>query len=936
MLYHSRVGEPWGRALSTRIHFCLRAALVLAGLAIWPVTGQARDHLAEARAALAAGDLKTASIELRNAVRDDPQNAATRYDLAQVELQLGDAVSAERDARAAKLRGFDPRKSLPLLGETLLAQNRADQVLKELQPAGQDKSLDAEVMVLRGDAELRIGKLDDAAASFREAQTLDPSSIAAWTEDAKLAIARGDMAGALERIDHALAAQPRAMEALVLKAALLHQRGDGKAALALLDQVIAEQPPALAARIERANQLLSAGKLDPARADIDAVLKLTPGNGEALFLRAVLLHETHDDKGAEALLQKLDPIFANYPRAFLLRAAVQERTGELQQAEEAAAKYIARIPEDPSGYKLLARLYLEDHRPDLAQTPLKQAVQAGKGDALIYDMLGRAYAATGRHPEAAEAYAKADELAPGNPEIETSLAAALIGSGQPEKALEGLDRALAKAPADPAVQEAAFNAALATGDLATAELVLAHVKQGAGETAVTQNLTGMLQLARLDPAGAQATLEAAIKAHPDFIPAQLNLVRALAMQGKGEQADGLLGAMLARAPAAEPALSLLVEERLRTRRTADAVALMERAHAARPDDAGLTARLGALELQTGAPQKALDLAQGAQKGAAAPNPQLLLLTADAQFALKQTDAGRETLSRLVALEPRAVEVRRRLAATLVQDGDYEAARTVIREGMRATPRTYQLYLDYALIDLKASGLDKALATADALRQQDLGYQALSALRGDVFMAAGKPDDAAKAYAESDTPPSSLLALRLAGAYQRAGQHDAARAALADRVGKHPEDLVATVALSELDIADNRLDAAQAELQSLLARRPQNPVALNNLAWIYQLRDNPQARPTAERAYLLAPTPQSADTLGWILTRGGDPTRAVGLLRQAAASGDPRIAYHLAVALNDLGRKDDAAKVLTEVAAAPGDFGEKAEAKQLLSRLNKGT
>lgn len=910
--------------------------LLLAGLAAWPASGHARDHLAAARDALQAGDLRTAEIELRNAVRNDPQNAETRFDLARVELQLGDPVSAERDARAAALRGFEPRKTLPLLGEALLAQNRAENLLKELQPTGQDKGTDAEVMVLRGEAELRLRKPDDAAASFKEAEKLDPSAIPAWTEDARLAIGRGDIPGALDRVERALAAQPRAMEALVLKAALLHQKGDGQAALALLDQVIAEQPPALPARVERANELLSDGKLEPARADLDAVLAVMPNNSEALFLRAVLLHETHDDTGAEALLQKLDPVFAAYPRAYLLRAEVQERTGELQQAEEAAAKYIARVPDDPSGYKLLARLYLEDHRPDLALTPLKQAVQAGKGDAAVHAMLGHAYAATGQPAEAAEAFARADELAPGNLEVETALAAARIAGGQPEKALEGLETALAKAPANPVVQEAAFSAALATGDLTKAEGVLAQAKQRAGDTAVTQNLTAVLQLARLDAAGAQATLEAVIKAHPDFTPAQLNLVRALAMQGRSEQASAVLNAMLARAPAAEPALSLLVEERLRTGHTADAVALMERAHAAQPSDAGLTARLGALELQTGAPQKALALAQEAQDGAPSPDPRLLLLAANAQLALKQTDAARETLSTLVGLQPRAVDVRRQLAAVLVERGDYEAARTVVREGMRATPRAYQLSLDYALIDLKASGLDRALATAEALRQQDLGDPALTALRGDVLMAAGKPDEAAKAYAGNGGPSSSLLALRLAGAYQRAGKHDAARATLADWLGKHPKDLPVTAALSEIDLADNRLDAAQTELEAVLAQRPLDPVTLNNLAWVYQLRDNPQARPIAERAYLLGPTPQSADTLGWILARGGDPARALALLRQAAVSGDPGIAYHLAVVLNDLGQKDDATKLLKQVAQSPGDFTEKTQARELLSRLNKGT
>ncbi len=116
--------------------------------------------------------------------------------------------------------------------------------------------------------------------------------------------------------------------------------------------------------------------------------------------------------------------------------------------------------------------------------------------------------------------------------------------------------------------------------------------------------------------------------------------------------------------------------------------------------------------------------------------------------------------------------------------------------------------------------------------------------------------------------------------------------LSDWVGKHHDDLAALASLSEIDLAADKIDAAEAELKAVLAKQPREAVALNNLAWIYQLRGDPRARPMAERAYLLAPTPQSADTLGWVLTRGGEPGRGLVLLRQAAASGDPRIAYHL--------------------------------------------
>ena len=54
------------------------------------------------------GDLKAAQIDLRNAVRSDPQNAEAHYWLGRVSLELGDPVAAEREASAARDRGFDP------------------------------------------------------------------------------------------------------------------------------------------------------------------------------------------------------------------------------------------------------------------------------------------------------------------------------------------------------------------------------------------------------------------------------------------------------------------------------------------------------------------------------------------------------------------------------------------------------------------------------------------------------------------------------------------------------------------------------------------------------------------------------------------------------------------------------------------------------------
>ncbi|HEY1412387.1 MAG TPA: tetratricopeptide repeat protein, partial [Rhodopila sp.] len=123
-----------------------------AWLGAFPIAAHA-DYLSSAQASLKKGDLKSAQIDLRNAVRSDPQNAAAHYWLGRVSFELGDPVASEREAAAARDRGFDPHQAVPLLAQALLAQNKFQDLLDKLKPDGKDPLLDATILVSRGYAQ---------------------------------------------------------------------------------------------------------------------------------------------------------------------------------------------------------------------------------------------------------------------------------------------------------------------------------------------------------------------------------------------------------------------------------------------------------------------------------------------------------------------------------------------------------------------------------------------------------------------------------------------------------------------------------------------------------------------------------------------------------------------------------------------------------------
>ena len=307
------------------------------------------------------------------------------------------------------------------------------------------------------------------------------------------------------------------------------------------------------------------------------------------------------------------------------------------------------------------------------------------------------------------------------------------------------------------------------------------------QTEVVGNLEGLFKLAQIDFPGAQATFADLVQKYPDFTPAKVNLARVDIMMGDRPGAEKILTEVLAKQPTAEPAMSMMALGYVQSNRIQDAVDLMERAHAADPNAVRVTVTLGDLYIRAGTPQKALDLAT-AEKGPNAGSSDILSLKAAAYLALGQKKDARAAYTDILKNDANVVGARRQLVALLIEAGDFESARSVIQAGIAASPRNYQLYQDYVMIDLKSTGMEAALATADRLQSQDRDFPGIRALKGDIYLAANRPADAVAAFTEANNAtPSSLLVTRLAGALLRAGRADDANKLLLDWIDKHRRD-----------------------------------------------------------------------------------------------------------------------------------------------------
>lgn len=889
----------------------------------------------------AKGDLRGAQLEFRNAVRDNPNSADAHLRLAQTQMQLSDPVAAEKEFKAARDLGGDRWAIIPQLGSVYMAQSRYQDVLTEVPPEGPKPpeaprpDIAAKNLMLRSMAQVGMNDVSGAVASLALAEKLAPENVEVLLTSARLALALRDYPLAEKKADEALKLDPKQIEGLLMKGQILAAKGDTEGALKFSDQAVALDPNSTAARLDRANRLMIAGQDAKSQADVAAVLALQPRNAGATYLNGVLMVRAGKYADAQLELQKLGPVISRFPRALYFQALAAANLGQVEASIDLANRYVARAPNDADGVRLVARAELSAQRPERAVAVLTKAIAGGQNDGQTLDLLGRSYSLLGRNPEAIETFKKASALSPNDPLILTHLASSEMQSGDPGKAAAALEKSIEIAPNQPNSGEALVAAALAAGDMDRADQALNRLRAQVGETEAVGILTGMLKLGRLDLDGGRAAFAATLKLFPDSLNAKLNLAKVLILQNRRAEGDALLREILAKDPTFLPALNTSVQLQVQDGQFPQAIQALEAARAAAPKNLAFTSMISDVIVRSGDPRRAVAMLQAMRSNEELP-PVLLAALARAQVAAGLTDDARNTYRDVLKVTPGDLDIRRAQVDLLLRNKDVDGAMASLREALALAPGNIGLMSTMVNLETQTKGVDAALRLAEQLRNTPSNLPNSTVLKGDILMLAQRTAEAVEAYRlEYKTNPTTPLLLRLANALSVNGKDDEAATYLREGLARTPDEPDTAQMLGLLDVKAKRWDDAAKNLTTVLSKRPNDPVAMNNLAWVYQVKGDSRARNLAQRAYLQAPTPETGDTLGWIMVKQGDAKTALPLLQQATAQrpGDPTIKYHVAVAMNDSGRKEDAIKLLQPLVNGPEAFDDKGEARKLLEVLS---
>ncbi len=892
----------------------------------------ARDYQAK-------GDHRAAIIQLKNVVQKQPENSEARLLLGQSNLVVGDPATAEKEFRRAAEFGQSPNVVAPLIATAMLDGGEAAKVIDEFGSKRlDDPRADAALRVVVGQAQLRMRKPEDAAASFAAALASDPSNVQAQLGQARLAAIGGNLDEAIAAVDAIAAKHPDSYDALLLQGSLRLGRGDHEGARKSLEAAVAAEPWKAQARLELISLLIVDGQLDAASAQVNEAREARGGDLRLLYFEALIAFNKKDLARARELAQQLIKRAPEHVPSLVLLGAVELQEKQTTMAENYLQKAVLLAPQHEGARKLLVRTYMGTKQPARALETIQPLLAAGTPlDPATMMLAGETYLANGDLKQASHFFSAATQSKPQETAARIRLGQIAMASGEPERGIHELEAATSAEGAPVQADLALIAGYMQRGETAKAlAAAQALVKKRPDDPDVYQVLASV-HAARKELPAARAAYQKALDLKPAYLPAVAGLARIDLAEGKPAEARARFEAAVAREPNNELALLGLAEILATTKAPSkDIAAVLKRAIVVRPQS--VPAQLALINLQLNDRDTRAALATAQEASISLPHePRILDALGRAQLAAGETNQAVETFTRLAAAEPKSPTPLVRLAAVYNARKEPEKGIEVLLRAQKLAPTDAAIGRDLVIGYLMAGKVDDALKQARALQAAAPKAASGYLLEGDIYTASKQWTPAERAYRDAlkADPQSIASALKLHGALMNAGKKADADVFARKWIAEHPNDTVFRSYLAEQALRSKDYKASVALYQAIIAQQPNNVAALNNLAWALGQLGDAKAIGYGERALQLAPdSPLVLDTVGALLVAKGETAKGVDYLARAVslAPNRPDIRFNYAKALLKAGRTEDARKELTKLQGVEQDYAGKAEVAALLKQI----
>ena len=866
--------------ISTNILFAATAVSLLATAC---TNNTPEQQVRSAMAYLQKNDSKSATIELKNALQNNPNLAEARFVLGMILLEDGNITAAEIEFRKALAANHPKSIVVPELARAMLTSGQAKKLVDEFGSIKFEKPLaDASFQTVLVTAYDILGKPEKAKAALNAALNADPNYAPALIERARQLAAGRDFDDALLAIDGVIQKNPGKSDAWKLKGDILfYEKNKTEEALLTYRKSIEANPKFMPGHIAILTILMKQGKLAEAASQLQQLKSFAANSPQTMYLEARLAYQNKDYKLARDVTQKILKSAPNSSRFLQLAGEIEFQMDSLVQAENYLSRAIQAAPELQLARRFLIMTYLRSGQSDKALATLKAGTGRDGLDPGMFSLAGEVYLHSGDAKKAEQYFASALKLDPKNVGKRTALAIAHLATGQTAIALDEL-REVARSDSGTVADLALINAHLNRKEFDKALVAIDRLGAKQPGKPLAANLRGRLQLAQNDKTAARKSFEQALTIDSSNFEAAANLAVLDMADKKPTEAKKRFENFLAKNPKDGRALMSLAQLAILSGAEKNEVTgLMLKAVEANPQEVAPRLQLIDLYLKSKDTKQALTAAQDSVSRL--PNsPEILGALGRVQQLSGDVNQAIATYTKLIALQPFSPQPHIRLAEAHAANKNIGAAEQSLRKALEIQPDILDAQRALIILSLETKRYQDAGKVARTIQEQRpsdmLGFQ----LEGDIAVAQNNWEAAALAYqAGLQRGPSAELATKLHTTLIYSGKYPESDKFATTWLKEHPDDSKFLFHLGDFGIIRKDYAAAQKYYLSILRFQPDNAIALNNLAWAMSHLHKDGAIVYAEKANRLAPNqPEFMDTLAMLLAENNEYAKAIDLLNRA--------------------------------------------------------
>ena len=318
------------------------------------------SHLENAKGYLNENKINESTIELKNAIQADTQNAEARFLLGQIYLNLGDGLGAVKELERAHSLKYPNNKVLPLLARAYILTESDSDVLalstaaKEL--AAEERS---QYLAYQTLAALRSEQPELAKQSAELAQSIAQQNLYSMLASAYLQLSENKYEEVNTLISRILTINAKQVDALMLQGQVAMVTKEYQLAVDSFKQYMELQPRFSMVQLLLANALLKAGHDEEAEQHADAILAKINNQPFANYIKAMVRFQAKDFAKASEYAEAALSADFNQFNLKLVAGASAFYLKNWQQSYHHLSAIIKYLPNDHQARRMLAVTQLE-------------------------------------------------------------------------------------------------------------------------------------------------------------------------------------------------------------------------------------------------------------------------------------------------------------------------------------------------------------------------------------------------------------------------------------------------------------------------------------------------------------------------------------------------------------------------------------------------